>query len=137
MDLKKLQDLLIKHEGIRFMPYRDTVGKITIGVGHNLTDKGLTKSQIMSLLVDDMTDTINYLNRLDWFRELDDVRQLAIADLTFNIGSKVLGFNHMLEALRFKDWDGAARALMNSTYATQVGHRALDLASMIRTGKEL
>lgn len=137
MDFKKLQDQLLKHEGIRFSPYVDTVGKLTIGVGHNLTDKGLTKSQIMSILMDDMTDAVNFLNfEFDWFKSLDEPRQRALADLSFNMGRKLLQFHNMLDALAHSDWTRAADELLNSTYAKQVGRRARDIAYMIRTGQD-
>ena len=31
------------NEGLRSKPYVDTVGKVTIGVGRNLTDRGLSE----------------------------------------------------------------------------------------------
>ena len=43
-----LTELLKKHEGIRSKPYKDTVGKITIGVGRNLDDVGLSNDEIIN-----------------------------------------------------------------------------------------
>jgi lysozyme len=145
MDLGKLQDLLIKHEGMKAHAYKDSRGILTIGVGHNLEakpipydySKGLTDSQIRSILSDDLTTTVNFLNsHLPWFVNLDDVRQRALADMTFNLMSKVLGFKKMLAALQAKDWNEASNQLLNSDFATQTGVRARDLASMFRTGND-
>ena len=36
-----IYDQLRRDEGVRFKPYQDTVGKWTIGVGRNLSDKGI------------------------------------------------------------------------------------------------
>ncbi|WP_413910534.1 glycoside hydrolase family protein [Desulfobacula sp.] len=38
--MKKIADQLIKHEGLRLKPYHCPAGKLTIGVGRNLEDKG-------------------------------------------------------------------------------------------------
>lgn len=138
MDLTKLSNQLIKHEGLKQFPYRDTVGKLTIGVGHNLDDKGLTQAQIRSILMDDLTDTVNFLNfKLPWVRDLDDVRQRAIANMTFDLMGKILEFKHMLAALQAKDWVTASDELLNSTFAQQTGQRARDLAKMLLTGQDI
>lgn len=136
MDTLSLSDLIQRHEGLRLKPYTDTVGKLTIGVGHNLTDKGITEGQARIILTDDISDTTNFLNmKLPWWVFLDSVRQMALADMTFDLMGKVLDFHAMLNALQMHQWDAAADALLASLFAKQVGKRAQDLAQMIRTGK--
>jgi lysozyme len=138
MDLTKLTALLLRHEGLRLKPYIDTVGKLTVGVGHNLSDKGISKSIAMAMLSEDITDTLNFLNlKFDWFKNLDDVRARAIADLTFDLMGGLLDFHKMLEAIEVEDWDTAANELLDSKFAKQVPLRAKDLSYMIRTGKDL
>ena len=41
-------------EGLRLKPYRDTVGKLTIGWGRNLEDNGITKLEAEVLLDHDL-----------------------------------------------------------------------------------
>lgn len=135
MDLKKLFNMLILHEGLKLKPYTDTVGKLTIGVGHNLTDKGLSQAQVMGILTDDVNETIAFLSKnVPVFMKLDDVRQRALADMAFNLMGKLLDFKRMIAALEAKDWNKAADELLNSDFARQTGQRAKDLAAMIRTG---
>lgn len=137
MDIKKLQKLLIKHEGVRSKIYQDSLGFWTIGVGRNLTSKGISTATINQMLIEDTADTINFLNsNLPWWTELDDVRQIALADMTFNLMGRILGFKDMLTALKAKEWDKAADELLDSMFAHQVGQRAKDLAFMIRTGQD-
>lgn len=137
MNLTKLTAQLIKHEGLRTTLYIDTVGKATIGVGHNLTDKGLTTSQVMMILSSDISDTVNLLtNHFPWFIKLDDVRQRAIADLTFDVMGKILEFKHMLAAIEKSDWPTASNELLNSAFAKETGKRAADLAHMLLTGTD-
>lgn len=137
MDLAKLRAQLVKHEGLRLLPYVDTVGKLTIGVGHNLTDNGLTAMQCMFILDDDVKDTINFLTtHCPWWATLDEVRQRAIADLAFNLKGKLLEFKNMIAAIQAKDWGKASTELLNSKFATQTGTRAADLAAQLLTGKD-
>lgn len=136
MDLDKLKRQLALHEGYKLKPYVDTVGKVTIGVGHNLTDNGLTARQVDNILNDDVSDALTFLNGQSWYLALDDVRARAIANMTFNLMRKVLDFKTMITALEHKAWDEAADALLNSAFAKQTGKRALDLSMMIRTGQD-
>lgn len=139
MNVDKLAGQLAnKHEGLRLFPYLDTVGKLTIGVGHNLTDNGITANQAAMLLYDDIKQVTDLLDRkLPWWKALDEVRQRALANMTFNLMGKILDFHNMLAYLQAKEWDKAAESLLASKFATQVGKRASDLAEMIRTGKDV
>ena len=40
----------MRHEGLRLKPYRDTAGKLTIGVGRNLDDVGVSEAEAFALL---------------------------------------------------------------------------------------
>ena len=45
-DMARPQKMLIRHEGRQTHPYRDIFGKITIGVGGNLSNRGLAADEI-------------------------------------------------------------------------------------------
>ena len=138
MDLNKLKAQLIVHEGLRKYPYVDTVGKLSIGVGRNLTDVGLSNQTIMQMLDEDILRTMNFINtHFLWFPRLNDVRQRAIADMTFNLMGKMLQFKKMLAAIHVEDWNTASKELLNSKFASQVGIRAKTLAHMLRFGTDL
>lgn len=135
-DRDALRQQLMRHEGLRLMPYVDTVGKVTIGVGRNLTDRGITDAEARYLLDNDITATINSLVVLPWFPDLDPVRQRAFVDLCFNVGfTRLRGFTAMLAAAARADWPVVADELLDSFYARQVGKRAQTLAGMLRTGE--
>lgn len=126
------------YEGTKLFPYTDTVGKLTIGVGHNLTDKGITPNQAGQILSDDIDDTTKFLDaRLPWWKSLDEVRQRALANMVFNLMGKILDFHTLLGALQAKDWGLASDSVLNSLFATQVGKRASDIAFMFKTGKDI
>lgn len=122
-------------EGTRLHPYTDSMGKLTIGVGHNLTDKGITPNQAAQLLYDDLHDTVSFLDtHCSWWSGLDDVRQQALANMTFDLMSKILEFTGLLAALQTKNWGRAATEVLNSAFAVQTGQRAIDIANAFRNG---
>ncbi|BBE09984.1 lysozyme [Mycoavidus cysteinexigens] len=126
---------LKRDEGERFKPYFDTVGKITIGIGRNLTDGGISQSECEILLHNDIARTLRWLDRhLSWWRTLDAVRQRVLINMAFNLGGKLLTFVNTLDAMQRSDYAAAANGMLASKWATQVGQRALRLANMMRTG---
>ena len=50
MDLDALKAQLTRHEGLRLKPYRDTLGHLTIGVGRNLSEVGISEAEAIALL---------------------------------------------------------------------------------------
>ena len=135
------RDRLIRHlerdEGIRLKPYTDTVGKLTIGIGRNLTDVGISQGEARALLENDLDRVETDLDRsLPWWRGLDAVRQEVLANMTFNLGiNGLLGFKNTLAAVKAGLWANAARGMRASKWARQVGARAERLASAMETGK--
>ena len=126
------------HEGVKNKVYKDHLGIETIGVGRNLVDRGLSDEEVDYLLTNDITIVENELdNGLSWWRDLDEVRQRALADLAFNMGiPRLHGFVKMLDALKGRDYHRAADELLDSRYAKQVGARSDRVAEMIRTGQD-
>lgn len=136
MDRKTLVAELSRDEGRRLMPYTDTVGKITIGVGRNLTDVGISESECDMLLADDIDRTITWLDaKLPWWRELDSVRQRVMVNMAFNMGGGLLAFVDTLDAMKRGDYAAASKGMLDSKWARQVGARAMRLAEMMTTGK--
>lgn len=130
---------LIREEDLRLMPYVDTVGKITIGVGHNLTDKGISRRIALLILEDDMDEVIIGLSSrgAPWFSGLDQVRQQVCCDMAFNLGVPgFFGFTKMVRAISQGDFVTAAREGRDSLWARQVGARADVLMTMLEAGYE-
>lgn len=118
------------------MPYLDTVGKWTIGVGRNLTDNGISKQEAMLMLDDDITIACEALDKsLPWWRSMSDARQSALVDMCFNMGiNRLLGFAKSLEAMKSGKYADAAAEMLDSAWASQVGVRAKTLATMMEAG---
>lgn len=134
-DDQMLKAMLRVHEGVRPKLYKDTVGKWTIGVGRNLSDRPLSVDEMDYLLQNDIADVERQLRlALPWFADLDVVRQRVLIDMGFMGVPKLLQFKNTLAAVRDKRWNDAANGILASKYAKQVGYRAVDLADMMRSG---
>lgn len=127
---------LIRDEGVKLKPYRDTVGKLTIGVGRNLDDVGISEAEAANLLDGDIERTARALDKaLPWWRNLDDVRQRVVLNMAFNMGINSLRrFKNTLAAIQAGKYEDAATGMLASKWAQQVGQRAQRLASMMRKG---
>lgn len=132
-DLSALKQQLIAHEGLRLRPYTDTKGKLTIGVGRNLTDDGISTDEAYDLLDHDITATINgIVQALPWTQTLSAGRFRALVDIGFNAGlGGLLDFHRMLAALQKGDYVTAAHEIVNSHLEP---HRAQRLAILMREG---
>lgn len=137
MNIDALKADLQRDEGVRYSPYRDSVGKLTIGVGHNLDDVPLSHDAVMQILQDDILAVMTDLdNNAPWWRDLGDVRQRVLANMTFNLGiNGVMEFHKALAAMKAGDWEQAADEMADSKWAKQVGDRAVRLIAMMRTGQ--
>ena len=134
--ITNLKDQLLRDEELRLKPYTDSVGKLTIGVGRNLSDKGISFQEAQTLLVNDIGAALSELqSALPWTATLDDVRKGAMLNMTFNLGiGGLLEFHDFLARMERGDFPGAAGAMLDSLWARQVGARATRLSIQIQTG---
>jgi lysozyme len=135
-DVDALTADLIRDEGLKLKPYTDTVGKLTIGIGRNLTDRGISRQEALVLARNDVDAAAAELDRFaPWWRSASEARRRALLNMTFNMGwPRVSGFAAMLAALQAGDYGAAADAALDSVWARQVGARALRVSELIRRG---
>lgn len=137
MNKTKLAEQLKKHEGLKLKPYTDTVGKLTLGIGRNLEDKGITEQEALFMLNNDVDYFYSKLcQRINWMKTLDDARQNVLVNMAFNLGiAGLMSFKKMLLACEYGNFKIAATEMLNSKWAEQVGYRANELAEQMRTGQ--
>ena len=135
--ISNLKDQLLRDEELRLKPYTDSVGKLTIGVGRNLTDKGISFQEAQLLLTNDISAaTADLQAALPWTAMLDNVRKGALLNMTFNLGiGGLLEFHDFLARMQRGDFPGAAGAMLDSLWARQVGARATRLSIQIEKGE--
>jgi len=137
-----LNEQLRRDEGVRYLPYKDSLGILTIGVGHRIlptdtfsTSVPISDETVNALLDADIAGKQAELVAFPWFMDLDECRQGGITNMAFNIGTHgVLGFPTMIHCLTQQDWRGAHDAALDSLWAKQVGERAIRIATQLLTG---
>jgi lysozyme len=135
MNWSRLKADLRRHEGIRLLPYTDTVGKQTIGVGRNLSDVGISTAEAELMLSNDLDRAFKTARHYIYtFDKLDEVRQEALINMAFNLGNRLSTFQKMRIALGEGNMQEAADECLDSKWAGQVGVRASEIAQRIRTG---
>lgn len=134
---EKLMYRLIEEEGMKLKPYRCSAGKLTIGVGRNLEDKGLSNEEALFLLQNDIIEAVKELKKAFlFFDSLNETRQIVLIDMCFNLGINGLKkFKKMIKALENKDFSLASKEMLSSCWAKQVGARARSLALLMETGE--
>lgn len=137
-DREKLIDLIIYHEGLELKPYRCTAGHLTIGIGRNLDDRGITEDEARFLCQNDVDIVEQELARkFPFIVGLDDVRIRVLLDMAFNLGvPRLSAFSNMWAALEEGDYKQAAVEMLDSRWARQVGRRATNLSQMMEIGED-
>jgi len=149
---------LISHEGLRLQVYQDTLGIDTIGIGRNLEDRGITKEELdwmdipnmaivhtmgiteadaMYLAQNDVQIVEEELVRAHpCVDKLDNVRQLVLMDMAFNMGvPRLCKFKKMWNAIHENKFDIAAKEMLDSRWANQVKSRSTKLAHAMHHGE--
>lgn len=134
--VEKLTEKLKYEEGCELMPYKDTLNKLTIGIGRCLDERGITMEEAEFLLKTDISIVMTELNdSFPWWSNLSEKRQLIMCDLVFNLGMpKLKKFVKFLAAMEKEQWLNAHDELLDSNYADQVPNRAKRNAQTILKG---
>ena len=135
-DMDKMIEQLVDHEGLELHPYEDSLGIITIGVGRNLEERGISEDEAFYLLGNDIEIIWDELiKQHPIVEDLDDQRQMILLDMAFNMGGPRLGkFKKMWAAIEDGDMIEASKQALDSRWADQVGRRAERLAERLTSG---
>lgn len=143
-----LVDQLVAHEGLRLRVYDDATGKDlragdtlvgnpTIGIGRNLSGKGISSREAFELCDHDVDEVVADLTgEFPWFVKLDGHRQRAVVDLRFNLGvDGFRTFKKFIHAMAVSNYAVASAELIRSRWARQVQpDRRNRIVTMIETG---
>jgi lysozyme len=135
-DESTLTQELMRDEGVKLKPYRCTAGKLTIGVGRNIEDNGISNEEAAFMLKSDIKNCERDLDiLLPGWKNFSDTRQRVLLNMVFNMGrARLSGFAKFLACLKMSDFTGAADQMMDSAWAKQVGQRAVRLRDMMVRG---
>lgn len=137
-DTKKM---IIRHEGMKDMPYKDSLGLWTIGVGHLIGDgkslppeynRKFTQAEIMKMFDDDFEHHAKAAEKIPGYSKANQGGQGALIDLTFNMGpSWYKKWPNFVKKLSEGDFKGAADELAGSKWAQQVKSRAQTIIGLV------
>jgi len=134
LNFEKLQSQLIEHEGMRLKPYLCTAGKTSVGIGRNLTDKGISEKEALYLLHNDISECYDDLIPLFIdFKMMPDSIQRALLDMRFNLGhAGFRKFKKMITAVNNRNQENMIKEMLDSKWARQVPERVESLIKIIK-----
>jgi GH24 family phage-related lysozyme (muramidase) len=145
---EKARRMLIEDEGLRLKAYQCPAGAWTIGVGHNLSARGVTGLRLLKY----RTVGISHAQAMRWldedvaaaeadcshlfgdalFDSWSDHRKLGFVNFLFNLGrDRALRFPNMLRHARNGHWSNVRVHLENSLWFRQVKTRGPKVVAMI------
>jgi len=143
--ISPLETSIKKHEGFRKKSYLDSLGNPTVGWGHLLSSDTPAGIEYPELVLEeffrqDVDAAIEDFGRLPLSaksrKQLLPAQQEVLIEMIFNMGlPKVKRFKKMLGAIERGDTETAAKEMMKSDWAKQVGGRARTLQKKFM-GKE-
>ena len=146
MNIEKLKEQIKRHEGEVLEVYADSLGYLTLGVGHliqpNDPEHGQPAGTPVSQEVVDKYYEIDIEKHLeetkhvighDVFDGLPGEIQEVLVNMCFNLGGTRLGkFRNMLNAVEDHDWERMAVEMEDSRWFKQVGRRSIELQEIVR-----
>lgn len=147
MDKTQLIKSIEENEGLRLKPYLCPAKTLTIGYGRNIEDKGISKSEAMLLLENDLNEINNQLlAEYEFYQLLDNPRKNVLIEMVYNMGfPRFKGFKSMLKYLEKNDFYNASVEMLDSkwhrdfqTYAPHTkteNLRSSKLSKIMKEGK--
>ena len=145
MNLIKLQDEIADDEGVMYETYRCSLGHLTGGIGHLITEwdeemySGPVGTKIPHEQVDkwfqmDITRTIQDCKIIfNTFDNLPEEVQLVIANMCFQLGRPRLSkFKKFIAAVNDENWMLAGEEMQDSRWYKQTTNRADRLIERIQ-----
>jgi len=144
MNLIKLQDEIADDEGVKYETYRCSLGHVTGGIGHLITDwdeeiysgpigTKIPHQQVDDWFAKDIGTTIKDCNLLfSQFNNLPDEIQHVLANMCFQLGRPRLSkFKNMIAAVEDLDWVKMADEMEDSSWYRQTPNRAKRLITRV------
>lgn len=111
---------------------------MTIGVGFNIEDRPLCDQAILVQLNHDIELCKKEAERIfcEVWDDLCEIRQNVIIAMIFQMGlPRFSKFKITIDYIRKKNWELAARGMLDSKWAKQCPKRANRAAKMLKTGQ--
>lgn len=146
MNIEKLKEQIKRHEGEVLEVYADSLGYLTLGVGHLIQDHDPEHGQPAGTPVSQ--EVVDKYYEIDFDKHLEETKhvighdvfdglpgeiQEVLVNMCFNLGGTRLGkFRNMLNAVEDHDWEKMAVEMEDSRWFRQVGRRSVELQEIVR-----
>jgi len=135
-NVDRLIEQIKRHEGVELMPYKDTEGLTTIGVGRNIEHNGIRMVEADFMLMNDIKDCMEEAQSYHWYKDLSATRKAVIINMLFNLGKPRFDkFVKFQAAVAEGLYDKASTEMLDSRWAKQVGKRAVELSIQMQKDK--
>ena len=141
---KETKDIIKRHEGVRYRPYKDSLGLWTVGVGHLIGDgrslppemnREFTPQEVDTMFEQDYSKHANAAERIPGYDKMNKNGKTGLIDLTFNMGPKwYTSWPNFTKQIAAGDTGAASQNLRGSKWFTQVGERGPDDVALIESG---
>ena len=149
MNKEILKEQIKRHEGEVLEVYADSLGYLTLGVGHLIKEGDAEYGQPAGTPVSQETVDIYYEMDFDKhveetihvfeskggedFYALPEDIQHVLVNMTFNLGgTRFSKFNNMWKGVVSCDWEKVAVEMEDSKWFGQVGRRSVELQEQVR-----
>jgi lysozyme len=142
-DDKAIMAMIMRHEGVKLTPYKDSLGLWTVGVGHLIGDghslppewnRTFTMDEIQALFAQDYLKHKKAAMNIPNFARLSSGGQAALIDMTYNMGPTWWhGWPTFTKFMQDLDIADAAASLESSKWYTQVGARAQEVVALLKS----
>jgi len=149
MNKEILKEQIKRHEGEVLEVYADSLGYLTLGVGHLIKEGDAEYGQpagtpVSQEVVDayyesdfdkHVEETIHVFESKggeDFYALPEDIQHVLV-NMTFNLGgTRFSKFNNMWKGVVSCDWEKVAVEMEDSKWFGQVGRRSVELQEMVR-----
>ena len=147
MNKEVLKEQIKRHEGEVLEVYEDSLGYLTLGVGHLIQKSDPEYGQPAGTPVSQEVVDLYYADDFDKhveetihvcennnivFDALPESIQHVLVNMCFNLGANRLGkFRNMLYAVSTSNWKEMASQMEDSRWFGQVGRRSVELQEMV------
>lgn len=154
--MPSFEEELVQEEGLRLVPYKDSKGIWTVGVGHNMEADGLSREELAAAVKHPPITSADAMRLLDqdiaqhdrlldyyapWAANLDRVRYRVLRNMVFQMGwgnghHGLSSFKHTLKDIEMGAYGMAANRMLQSDWARKDSPaRAKRMSDRMRTGR--
>ena len=121
-----------ENEGFMGMPYKDSLGKLTIGYGTLLPINEEEGELLLKYRLDKAIRQLQF--KKPYVKELPEPIQEVLYEMAYQLGvSKLLNFRRMWKAIENRNWNEMIKEMRDSKWYKQTPNRVEKLIEKVKT----